>query len=101
MDVLRGIQQAFLTGDYQYTQHGVERATVRRISRAEIEQAIGRGEIIEHYPDDKYGPSCLIYGETATNRPLHIQCSLPPKVKIITVYEPDPDEWIDSRIRRT
>ncbi len=63
---------------------------------------IENGEIIEDYPDDKFGPSCLIYGRTKLERPLHIQCSYParPKIKIITVYEPDPEEWIDFKIRR-
>ena len=48
--------------------------------------------IIEDYPDDKYGPSCLIFVMTAERRPIHIQCSYPsrPIVKIITLYEPDP-----------
>lgn len=58
------------------------------------------GEIIEEYPDDKYGPSCLLYGQTSADRPLHVLCSVPPRVRIITVYEPDPDEWLDNRVRR-
>ncbi|MEG4054235.1 MULTISPECIES: DUF4258 domain-containing protein [unclassified Microcoleus] len=33
------------------------------------------GEVIEEYPDDKYSPSCLIFGLTIANRPLHVQCS--------------------------
>ena len=35
--------------------------------------------------------------------PLHVQCSHPTRslVKIITVYEPDAELWIDLRIRRT
>jgi hypothetical protein len=58
--------------------------------------------IIEDYPDDKYGPSCLILGFTAANRPLHIQCTTDVReiLKIITLYEPDDDLWIDLRIRR-
>jgi hypothetical protein len=58
--------------------------------------------IIEDYPDDKYGPSCLVFGVTEAGRPLHIQCSYParPLVKIITTYEPDKDLWIDYKIRR-
>ena len=40
-------------------------------------QATANGEIIEDYPDDYYGPSCLISGTTANDRPLHIQCSYP------------------------
>jgi hypothetical protein len=51
---------------------------------------------------DKYGPSCLILGFTKTGRPLHIQCSYPrrPLIKIITLYEPDQDLWVDFRFRK-
>jgi hypothetical protein len=58
---------------------------------------------IEDYRDDKYGPSCLILGFTRVGRPLHIQCSYPsrPLLKIVTLYEPDPERWTDSRIRKT
>ena len=35
-------------------------------------------------------------------RPLHVQCSYPSRslVKIITLYEPDPDRWIEFMVRR-
>lgn len=78
-------------------------STIRDISVAEIEEAIAsRSEIIEDYPEDKYGPSCLILGYTKVGRPLHVQCSYPvrPLVKIITLYQPDPDLWIELRVRR-
>lgn len=58
------------------------------------------GEVIEEYLDDKYSPSCLIFGKTKRRRPIHVQVFLPPKVVIITTYEPDPNEWIDYKIRR-
>ena len=64
-------------------------------------EAIVNGAIIEAYPEDKYGPSCLILGKTRPGRPLHVQCSLPPTVWIITLYEPDPTEWTDFRIRNS
>lgn len=68
----------------------------------EVEEAIESGEVIEDYPDDKYGPSCLVFGRTLAGRPLQIQCSHPTreKVKIITVCEPDPKQWIGFRVRR-
>ena len=68
----------------------------------EVREAVSAAEVIEDYPGDKYGPSCLLMGYTAGGRPLHIQCSYPsrPLVKIITLYEPDPDHWIDFRTRR-
>ena len=72
----------------------------RDIERIEIEEAVIAGEIIEEYPDDKYSPSCLIYGRTKSNRHLHVQLSIPPAVVIITAYEPDESEWIDYRVRR-
>jgi hypothetical protein len=72
----------------------------RSIDRSEIEDAVMAGEIIEEYPDDKYSPSCLIYGRTRDGRDLHVQLSLPPSVIIITAYDPDESEWVDCRVRR-
>ena len=59
-------------------------------------------EMIEDYPDDKYGPSCIVLGFTTTIRPLHVQCSYPsrPIVKVITLYEPDPSRWLELKERR-
>lgn len=88
---------------YEYSKHAVDQSIIRDVSLRELEEAIaGRSEVIEDYPEDKYGPSCLIFGYTRAGRPLHIQCSYPsrPLIKIITLYEPDPDLWIDFRIRK-
>jgi YgiT-type zinc finger domain-containing protein len=63
-------------------------------------EVILNGEIIEEYPEDKYGPSCLIFGRTRNGRAIHVQCSLPPTIWVITLYEPEPDEWIEFRKRR-
>ena len=94
------IQEKILLGDYRISDHAVKRMLERAIERVEVEEAIRNGIIIEEYPDDKYSPSCLIYGQTLVRRDLHVQVSLLPKVVIITAYEPDPDEWIDNSIRR-
>lgn len=97
---LEAVQKAVAQGNYRYTAHALQRTTVRHISRGEIEQAMAKAELIESYPDDKYGPSILIYGETEEQRKLHIQLSLPPSVKIITAYEPDPNQWDNYRVRK-
>ncbi len=75
------------------TIHGSDRAAKRKIRSREIEEAVASGEVIEDYPDDRYGPSCLILGYTDSGRPLHIQVSYPAPTKVITVYEPSPDDW--------
>ena len=88
-------------GQFEFSQHATDQSIVRRIGVQEILEAIEESEVIEDYPDDKYGPSCLILGFTESQRPLHIQCSYPsrPLVKIITLYEPDPSLWINFKTR--
>jgi len=71
----------------------------RAIRSIEIEEAIAEAEIIEKYPDDKYGPSVLLLGVTRAGRPLHVQVAYE-RMRIVTVYEPDPTEWLDWRYRR-
>ena len=89
-------------GLFEFSKHAVDQSLLRRISVQELREAIETGEIIEDYPNDKYGPSCLIFGLTAENRQLHVQCSYPsrPLLKIITLYEPDADLWIDFKVRK-
>ena len=90
-------------GQFEFTQHAVDQSIIRHISVQEIREAFANSQIVEDYPDDKYGPSCLILGFTLAGRPLHILCSYPsrPLVKIVTLYEPDPEQWIDFRKRRS
>ena len=87
------LRQHFAEHDYLFTLHASERAAQRGIRSREIEAVIAGGEVIEDYPDDKYGPSCLILGTSDTGRVLHIQVSYPAPIKVVTVYEPSADEW--------
>jgi Domain of unknown function (DUF4258) len=89
--------------EFEISKHAVDQTIIRRISVSEIREAISNGEIIENYPEDKYGPSCLIHGKTTGGRPIHVQCSYPSRqvLKIITVYEPDPERWINFSVRRS
>jgi hypothetical protein len=94
------IQEYVQRRQYKFSDHAVKRMLKRSIDRQEIEDVINSGEIIEAYPDDKYSPSCLILGRTQRGRALHVQVSLPPLVVVVTIYEPDPDEWIGGKVRR-
>ena len=89
-------------GQFEFSRHALDQTLKRRITVAEMRETFACGEIIEDYPQDKYGPSCLVFGMTAALRPLHVQCSHPsrPVVKIITAYDPAPAMWIDFRTRR-
>jgi hypothetical protein len=102
MKNLSDIQQQLATGQFEFSHHAFRRAVERNISEQEIREADVQAEIIEDYPNDKYSPSALLLGFTATQRPLHFQISFADTelVKIITLYEPNPNEWIVYRTRR-
>jgi hypothetical protein len=71
------------------------------IARVEVEAVVLRGEVIEDYPEDIRGHSCLMLG-TPNDRPMHVVCS--PKtdyLAVITAYIPDPKSWSpDFRVRK-
>jgi len=75
----------------------------RLITTSEIRRVIVSGEIIEDYPEDVRGHSCLMLGLGDGNRPIHVVCS--PKdeyLALITAYLPDQGEWSDDfRVRTT
>jgi hypothetical protein len=102
MHLIREIHDKVARDQFEFSQHAVDQSILRRISAQEVREAVASGVVIEDYPTDKYGPSCLVLGFTAAGRPLHVQCSYPsrPLVKIITLYEPDPELWINFRVRR-
>ncbi len=93
------IQRTVEDDQHRFTLHALERIIERNIQPAEIKEALLNGEIIECYAEDKYGPSCLIFGEIK-GKVLHIQCSLDP-VWIITAYDPKlfPEKW-DQNFRK-
>jgi hypothetical protein len=103
MDLLDKFRERFDLNEFEFSRHAVDQAIRRNINVAEIRQAVTRAEIIEDYPNDKFGPSCLLFGFTNFRRPLHIHCSYPERIliKLITIYEPDPHLWIDFKTRKS
>ncbi|HOE11430.1 MAG TPA: DUF4258 domain-containing protein [bacterium] len=71
------------------------------ITTEEVAIAIRSGEIVEDYPEDVRGHSCLMMGVGQEDRPVHIVCS--PKtdyLAIITAYLPDTYRWDQGLKRR-
>ena len=102
MDILEAILRKIENGQFEFSQHATDQSIMRVITIQEFREAVTISEVIEDYPDDKYGPSCLLLGYTSSRRPLDIHCSYPsrPNIKIITLYEPNPSKWIDFKVRR-
>lgn len=102
LDLIGDIRQKIADNQFEFSKHALDQSIIRRVRIQEIKEAIAQGQVIEDYPEDKYGPSCLICGFTQADKPLHIQCSYPsrPLVKVITVYEPDPSLWNNNFTER-
>lgn len=66
----------------------------RMITASDVRLVIKHGYIIEDYPEDRRGHSCLILGRGKDGRPIHVVCS-PKKnyLAVITAYIPDEKEW--------
>lgn len=103
MQLLEEIRLKIEKNRFEFSRHAVDQSILRDISVQEVREVVlGKSKIIERYPEDKYGPSCLVFGHTLKSRPIHIQCSYPSRdiLKIITLYEPDPEKWINYEIRQ-
>ncbi|MDT8316701.1 MAG: DUF4258 domain-containing protein [bacterium] len=79
-----------------YTSHALDEmnAEDEMISTYEVKEVVLSGDIIEDYPDDKRGHSCLMLGFSQIKRPVHVVCS--PRDEflwIITAYIPEEDKW--------
>ena len=97
------IRHKIKSGDYELSGHADEEREAEKITLVDIEQAVFSGELIEDYPKDPRGPSCLVLGYTTNGYPLHIVCGQTPLkgLRIITVYTPSLPKWIDSRTRKS
>lgn len=74
----------------------------RMITVQEVRRVVMRGEIIENYPDDARGHSCLLLGIGDLGRSVHVVCAPKPGfLAVITAYLPETHEWdAEFRIRR-
>jgi hypothetical protein len=87
---------------YKTSHHAeVERET-ETITIDDIKTAILNGELLEDYPDDLRGHSCLMLDTAEDGRPLHVVLTILAQIEevlIITVYVPTPPKWLDPRTR--
>lgn len=67
---------------------------------ANVEQALQTAALLEDYPTDPRGPSCLVLG-FVNGRPVHAVCGLTKQGRLflITIYLPAMPKWKDERTR--
>lgn len=97
---IKSIRSCIANRQYEISFHAEKERYAEEIGLDEIEEAIANGEILEDYPDDPRGPSCLILGH-AGRKAIHIVCGSTKTdwIRIITVYIPLKPKWIDEKTR--
>lgn len=101
MDIAN-IVNAISAGQVRITDHADEEAFADHLTYEEIYFSVIHGEVIEDYPIGKPYPSCLIFGRNFSGEPIHSVWAYNPDnlwAVLITVYRPDPERWIDWKVR--
>lgn len=100
-DVVGRIRQQAAERSLRLTLHAHQEMVQESIAIEEVLEALAGCELLEEYPDDRRGPSCLVLGYTVLERPLHMVCTTQQQLLIlITVYEPVPPKWPSPTQRR-
>ena len=103
MDI-RELQRLVGQGQYEFSIHAQQERLEEDLDVTDVEEALAQGEIIEDYPDDPRGESCLVLGYAGV-KSIHIVVGWARKdekeqvLRIITVYIPQPPKWTDPRTR--
>lgn len=98
-DIIEAIQ----AGRVRITDHAYEEANADRLKFDEIYFSALHGVVIEEYQDDSPYPSALIFGQTFGGDSVHSVWAYNEKKRwavLITVYRPDPNLWIDCKVRK-
>ncbi len=101
MDVERG-KALIRQRQYKTSHHAEVEREAETITIDDIKTAILNGELLEDYPNDPRGHSCLMLGAAEDGRPLHVVLTILTQIDqvlIITVYVPTQPKWIDPRTR--
>jgi hypothetical protein len=97
------VLDAIALGQVQPSRHSLREAANDDLELEEIYASVTHGEVIEDYPNAYPMPACLILGFTPLNEPIHSVWGYDETnriARLVTVYRPDPNRWINWRIRR-
>ena len=81
MDMLEYLREQVRADNYEFSLHAEYEREDEHILVDEIEQSVMSGELLEDYPDDPRGHSCLILGFAEADRAIHSLWGLLPDVE--------------------
>jgi len=96
---IEAIKERIRIDEYLYSLHAEIERKADELTFAQVEEALLNGKILEQYPNDGRGESCLVVGFSGET-PIHIVCGRRgEKIALITVYIPTPPKFIDPWTR--
>ncbi len=98
------IRKLVTEGRYEFSKHAERERELDMILVNELEDALKSCEIIEDYPNDPRGASCLVLGFSG-QRPIHAVCTIkvdPEELFLITIYDPSKrsNKWTENYRKR-
>ena len=91
---IEAIKAKVRNSEYFMSQHAIRESAKDGLADEDIEKAVLNGMIIEEYPSDPRGKSCLICGSIKEDKFVHVVIgSKENEIIIITVYIPEPPKW--------
>ena len=93
------IEHKLKNNEYDLSSHAHNERQNEQITIKEIEQSLLHGDIIETYPGDPRGESCLVaFGNQGKS--LHVICGIrSDRLLVVTVYRPKSPVWTDYKTR--
>lgn len=95
--------RAIGAGRVHVSEHALDEAMDDNISILEVLVRTPAAEVIEDYPDDPRGASCLVLLAVGSVEPVHAVWAFDGgsgRAILVTVYRPDPDRWSDDLRQR-
>ena len=95
------IQREVEAQSYRISLHADEERIADHLTIRQVECALLNCVVLERYPDDRRGESCLVVGHTLETRPVHVACGKDRSghLYIITIYIPSMPKWRDPYTR--
>jgi hypothetical protein len=94
---------AIAAGRTHVSEHAYDEAVDDDLSVPDVIDRTPAGEVIEDYPDDRRGSSCLVLMNAGDKQPVHAVWAFDHgsgRAILITVYRPDPARWSDDLRQR-
>lgn len=97
------IRERVVAKEFQLSAHAEAEREAEEILLSDLIDSVVHGELLEDYPDDRRGHSCLILSFDASGQAIHTVWTIlqDGRARLITVYLPQPPKWIDPRTRKT